>query len=507
MAKLRINVDKCLFNNKNIGNGFLSVDLDGSVSLKQNEKIEFLFKLTQVNEAIQENKKIKFNLENTNIVEIYSDSNNILSLGRLLESEIPSKYQVIKKEDFVSSKKFKALIITLVPVYILLIYFWLVLIKQLSFLTLLASIFISVFLFIYFKSSKLIIDNKIKKVSFYISISFLALTFILSSIISTNKLLAWNENRKNEILAEQKEEKEKIESQKRIEKEEQEKKEKLNRLVNDFDFKYNKKKYYDASLVFKEINDLGYKENITTNTSKYIQVLKEASKIKIQEKQYYDAENLLIESLKLSDNDNESKKLLSIVLINQGDHELKNKNYYQSKENYKKAKEYDLSINIENKIKLVNIEENKQEKLEQEKKVKAEKYAKELKRQKERKARLEKERQARQEKLDYLASCKTYPYKKLSRDADDLSGELIKFSGKIFHIQKQDGVMVLQINVTHQGYGIWNDQIYVSASESFDVYENDFVNVAGVIDGNISYKSVAGWDITVPSVTAAYIWK
>lgn len=108
---------------------------------------------------------------------------------------------------------------------------------------------------------------------------------------------------------------------------------------------------------------------------------------------------------------------------------------------------------------------------------------------------------------NYLKSCGKYEYKRLERDADDLKGKKIKFSGKVFHIEKQDGVMALQINVTHKGYGFWDDQIYVYYKGSSNVYKDDYISVAGEINGKLSYQSVSNWNITVPSVIAQYIWK
>jgi hypothetical protein len=108
---------------------------------------------------------------------------------------------------------------------------------------------------------------------------------------------------------------------------------------------------------------------------------------------------------------------------------------------------------------------------------------------------------------NYLKSCGKYEYKRLERDADDLKGKKIKFSGKVFHIEKQDGVMAIQINVTHKGYGFWDDQVYVYYKGSANVYKDDYVSVAGEINGKLSYQSVSNWNITVPSVLAEYIWK
>lgn len=111
------------------------------------------------------------------------------------------------------------------------------------------------------------------------------------------------------------------------------------------------------------------------------------------------------------------------------------------------------------------------------------------------------------QRVNYLKTCRNYAYKRLERDASDLNGKAIKFVGQVFTVQKENGVMELQINVTESDYGNWSDQVYVHYDSIADVYKDDIVAVAGEIKGKYTYTSQAGWNITVPLVSAKYVWK
>lgn len=109
-------------------------------------------------------------------------------------------------------------------------------------------------------------------------------------------------------------------------------------------------------------------------------------------------------------------------------------------------------------------------------------------------------------RTSYLKNCKRYKYKKLERDADELKGSKILFYGKVFTVQKNNGVMQLQVNFTENDYGHWTDQVMVSFDSITNVYKGDYIAVAGTIEGKYTYTSEANWNITVPLVNAKYIF-
>lgn len=68
--------------------------------------------------------------------------------------------------------------------------------------------------------------------------------------------------------------------------------------------------------------------------------------------------------------------------------------------------------------------------------------------------------------------------------------------------------MMMLLDMTSDGYGYWSDSIAVVYSGALKkVYEKNVVTVYGVCDGQYSYTSVAGYDMTVPLIVARYVTK
>lgn len=117
------------------------------------------------------------------------------------------------------------------------------------------------------------------------------------------------------------------------------------------------------------------------------------------------------------------------------------------------------------------------------------------------------EKKKQQEIIDYKNACQTMSYKVLNKNPDNLAGQKIKLRGEIMQIQEDSGKTFMLLSVTDMGYGIWNDNVAVSYNGTLDIYEDDIITIWGEIAGGFTYKSQAGWNITVPKVTAKYIAK
>lgn len=117
------------------------------------------------------------------------------------------------------------------------------------------------------------------------------------------------------------------------------------------------------------------------------------------------------------------------------------------------------------------------------------------------------EQQKQAEIANYKASCQTIAYKVLNKNPDSLAGQRIKLRGEILQIQEENGITVMLLQVTNLGYDMWTDNVSIIYPDKIDVYEKDKVTIWGEVKGAFSYKSVAGWDITVPQVTAKYAAK
>ncbi|MFB5285434.1 hypothetical protein [Peribacillus sp. Hz7] len=99
------------------------------------------------------------------------------------------------------------------------------------------------------------------------------------------------------------------------------------------------------------------------------------------------------------------------------------------------------------------------------------------------------------------ASAKTIEFKRLEKNPDRHAGEYVKYQGEIVQILEEGNSTTLRLSVTKESYG-WsmNDIIMVQYDDLTDFIEDDVVTVYGTVFGGYSYKSQAGWDITVPLI-------
>ena len=83
----------------------------------------------------------------------------------------------------------------------------------------------------------------------------------------------------------------------------------------------------------------------------------------------------------------------------------------------------------------------------------------------------------------------------------------MKFTGQIMQIQEElgwGGNMML-LSVTDEGYGIYDDNVWVDYDESIDSAEEDIITVYGEITGSKSYETQIGGETYVPKMRAKYI--
>lgn len=113
---------------------------------------------------------------------------------------------------------------------------------------------------------------------------------------------------------------------------------------------------------------------------------------------------------------------------------------------------------------------------------------------------------AAQARQDYINSAKAIPYKELLKDAGPYKGTRAVFRGQILQIQ-QDGRYggIMLLSVTDEGYGIWDDNVWIDYDDPISANEGDIVTVYGKITGQKSYETQAGGETYVPRMHAKYI--
>ncbi|UZJ79330.1 hypothetical protein [Fictibacillus sp. KU28468] len=109
----------------------------------------------------------------------------------------------------------------------------------------------------------------------------------------------------------------------------------------------------------------------------------------------------------------------------------------------------------------------------------------------------------KQEEQERKQSAKTIRYGELEKNPDTFKGDFVKFQGQIVQIMEKDGSTDIRLAVTKASYGYdINDIVYVTYSGTTPFIKDDTVTVYGTIEGSLSYKSQAGFEITVPHLEA-----
>ncbi len=113
-------------------------------------------------------------------------------------------------------------------------------------------------------------------------------------------------------------------------------------------------------------------------------------------------------------------------------------------------------------------------------------------------------------KEEYISKCETYKYKDIARNPNSYIGKRIKLSGQVIQVQEKFfNKIALIVNVTKGEYGFWEDAIYVNYKHTDDneskISERDIITIYGECNGQKSYISQLGLQVTIPYVEAKYI--
>ncbi|MFC6170491.1 hypothetical protein [Loigolactobacillus jiayinensis] len=103
------------------------------------------------------------------------------------------------------------------------------------------------------------------------------------------------------------------------------------------------------------------------------------------------------------------------------------------------------------------------------------------------------------------ANGQTITYAMLDKNADGYSGKPYYVRGQVAQAQEDSGMTVLRVNVTNEGYDIWDDDIYVTYIGTTPAVEDDVVDIYGTLSGGESYETQMGLERTIPSMIATEI--
>lgn len=122
-------------------------------------------------------------------------------------------------------------------------------------------------------------------------------------------------------------------------------------------------------------------------------------------------------------------------------------------------------------------------------------------------ARIAREQAARAAReANYKAAAVTLPYKQLNKNADKFSGTKVTYTGQILQIQEDSGGGgFMLVSVTDEGYGIYDDNVWVDYDGTVQGGEGDIVTFWGTVTGTKSYDTQIGGSTYVPQIHARYV--
>ena len=111
-----------------------------------------------------------------------------------------------------------------------------------------------------------------------------------------------------------------------------------------------------------------------------------------------------------------------------------------------------------------------------------------------------------QAEANFKAAASAVPYKQLEKNANRYKGTKVVYRGQIFQIQESDGGGgILLLSVTDDGYGFWDDHIWVDYDGHVKGAEDDIITVYGTVTGSKSYETQIGGETYVPRMRAKYV--
>lgn len=107
----------------------------------------------------------------------------------------------------------------------------------------------------------------------------------------------------------------------------------------------------------------------------------------------------------------------------------------------------------------------------------------------------------------YKALCKTYTYDEIARDPDNYYGMYATFTGEVIQVLEDGNSLQMRVDVTRGKY-YYEDTMFVFYERpegSSRILEDDIIQMWGQLTGTISYESVMGNTITIPSIDVEFV--
>lgn len=105
----------------------------------------------------------------------------------------------------------------------------------------------------------------------------------------------------------------------------------------------------------------------------------------------------------------------------------------------------------------------------------------------------------------FKESAQSYDYQEIERNPDNFKDKPAVFKGKVVQVS-EGSFNITTLRVATQGD--YDNIVYVTYTKPENqarILEDDIITIYGVLDGVITYKSIMGQEITIPSIRAKII--
>ena len=112
------------------------------------------------------------------------------------------------------------------------------------------------------------------------------------------------------------------------------------------------------------------------------------------------------------------------------------------------------------------------------------------------------------EKKAFKTSCSSLSYKNLFRNISQYEDQNVYFTGKVIQVMGDGNFLSsMRVEVTRGSYGIWDDVVLLNNldTEAPKILEEDVIKFWGVVEGERTYSTVLGAEVTVPEINAKII--
>lgn len=177
--------------------------------------------------------------------------------------------------------------------------------------------------------------------------------------------------------------------------------------------------------------------------------------------------------------------------------------FFSSKNNAEKLNEYELGEVTRDEnglLRKINVREK------QEEQELAEKKQKEQEEQEKREA--EEKIKKEQEEQEFKNNCKVVEYEDLARNPDKIKGQNVKITGEVIQVMQDYTTTNIRVNITKSDYDFYTDTVYITYTPEAGedkILEDDIITIWGTAQGDCTYTTVLGADVTLPLIEAKYI--